>query len=92
MNSFLNRDFDNGWMIPESCVSAKNIREALCIIDAINEGELLSALPAVAIDRHRHQTAVFLLGILEKTLRDALTEIPTRARPCRAANGSVQPE
>jgi hypothetical protein len=92
MNSFITRDFDNGWMIPESCVSAKHLREALAIIDAINAGELLAALPASADDRHRHQTAVSLLGLLERTLRNALTEVPAKARPCQAAKKDTAPE
>ena len=86
MNSLINRDFDDGWMIPETCVSAKHIREALAIIDAINAGELLAALPALVDDRHRHQTAVSLLDLLERTLRQALTAVPVQARPCQTAN------
>jgi len=85
MNSVITREFESSWMIPESCVSAKHIREALSIIDAINAGELLGALPAAQADRHRHQTAVSLLAILEKSLRNALTDAPAVARPCRAA-------
>ena len=92
MNSIVTRDFGNSWTIPEVCVSTKHIREALAIVDAINEAELLAALPAAAIDRHRHQTAVFLLAILEKTLRDALIEIPTHALACHATNESPRPE
>ena len=91
MNSFITRGFDDGWMIPETCASAKHIREALAIIDAVNAGELLAALPASADDRHRHQTAVSLLGLLERTLRDALTAVPTQARPCQAANKDTAP-
>ena len=86
MNSFINRDFDDGWMIPETCIPARQIREALAIIDAINAGELLTALPASVNDYHRHQTAVSLLDLLEKTLRQALNEFPTKAGFCRAAN------
>ncbi|MGA7675389.1 MAG: hypothetical protein WCA78_10145 [Rhizomicrobium sp.] len=86
MNSFINRDFDDGWMIPERCVSAKHIHEALAIIDAINAGELLAALPASANECHRHQTAVSLLGLLEKMLRQALSEVPAEVGPCQAAN------
>jgi len=92
MNSFITRDFDDGWMIPETCVSAKHIREALAIIDAINAGELLAALPASVDDRHRHQTAVSLLGLLERTLRNALTTIPVQAHPCQAANKDLAPK
>jgi hypothetical protein len=86
MNSLFIRDFDDGWMIPETCISAKHIREALAIIDAINAGELLAAMPASVNDRHRHQTAVSLLGLLERTLRNALTAVPVQAHPCQAAN------
>jgi hypothetical protein len=92
MNSLINRDFDDGWTIPETCVSAKHIREALAIIDAINAGELLAALPASVDDRHRHQTAVSLLGLLEKTLHNALSGIPAQAHPCQAANKYTVPK
>ena len=78
-------------MIPETCVSAKHIREALAIIDAINAGELLAALPASVNDRHRHQTAVSLLGLLEKTLRNALAAVPAQAHPCQTANKDTAP-
>lgn len=83
MNSITTRDFESGWMIPENCVSARHVREALSIIDAINAGELLGALPAAEADRHRHQTAVSLLGIVEKSLRNALSDAPAMAQPCR---------
>jgi hypothetical protein len=90
MNSFNKRNFKNGWMIPESCASAKHIRDALSIIDAINAGELLAALPASANERHRHQTAVSLLGIVEQTLRDALNAVPTVSQTCHATiNGTL---
>jgi hypothetical protein len=92
MNSFINRDFDDGWMIPKAHVSAKHFHEALAIIDAINAGELFAALPASENDRHRHQTAVSLLGLLEKTLRQALSEVPANAGPCRAANNEMLPD
>jgi hypothetical protein len=91
MNSFIARDFDGGWMIPETCVSAKHIREALAIIDAINAGELLAALPASEGDHHRHQTAVSLLGLLERTLRNALAAVPVQAHPCQAAKKDTAP-
>jgi hypothetical protein len=92
MNSFITRDFDNGWMIPETCVSAKHLREALAIIDAINAGELLAALPASTNERHRHQTAVSLLGLLERTLRAALSEVPAQADPCQAVDKNTAPK
>ena len=88
MNSFVTRDFETSWAIPESCITARRIREALAIVDAINAGELLAALPASAPDCHRHQTAVSLLGILEKSLREALVETPVTGYPCDAANAS----
>jgi len=83
MNSIISRDFERSWTIPESCASARHIREALSIIDAINAGELLGALPAAEADRHRHQTAVSLLAILEKSLRKALSDAPAATQPCR---------
>ena len=89
MNSIVTREFESSWMIAEDCISAKHIREALSIIDAINAGELLGALPAAKADRHRHQTAVSLLGILEKSLRNALTDVPAVERPCRAAGAEA---
>jgi len=89
MNSIMAREFESSWMIPESCVSAKRIREALSIIDAINAGELLGALPAAKADRHRHLTAVSLLDILEKSLRNALSDAPAIGRARRAANAEA---
>ncbi len=83
MNSIINRDFESDLTIPEHYVSAKFVREALSIIDAINAGELLGALPTAQSDRHRHQTAVSLLGILETSLRNALTDASDMALPCR---------
>lgn len=74
MGSIVSQDFDKSWALPENCVSEKSVREALSIIDAINAGELLAALPESAADRHRHQTAVSLLAVLEHLLRDALNE------------------
>jgi len=85
MNTFTARDFERGWMIPESCVAAKHIREAISILDAIKAGELLSALPANDADRHRHQTAVNLLDMLERSLHGALGDAPSAAHPCHAA-------
>lgn len=82
MNAFNKRDFETGWTIPGPCASTKHIREALSIIDAINAGELLAALPACANERHRHQAAVSLLGIVERTLRDALNAAPTASQTC----------
>jgi hypothetical protein len=86
MNSFIIRDFDDDLVIPETRISAKPICEALAIIDAINAGELLSALPASVDERHRHQTAVSLLGLLERTLRNAMSVVPAQVRPSQAAN------
>jgi hypothetical protein len=86
MNSFIIRDFDDDSLIPETRISAKPINEALAIIDAINTGELLAALPASVDERHRHQTAVSLLGLLERTLRNALIAVPAKARPSQVMN------
>lgn len=92
MNSIITRDFDDSWTIPETCVSAKHVREALAILDAINAGELLAALPASEAERHRHQTAVSLLGLLERALRDALAAVPAQAHPCRAEIKDAAPK
>ncbi len=86
MNSFINRDFTDGWMIPETCVLTKHLHEALAILDAINAGELLAAVPVSADDRHRHQTALTLLDLLERTLRQALSETSNDTDSDRAAN------
>jgi len=85
MNSIITPDFNGEWAIPVTCVAAKHLHEALAIIDAINAGELLAALPASTSDRHRHEVAVALLGLLERTLHAALGDAPARARPCREA-------
>lgn len=48
------------------------IREALTILDAINMGELLDALPESREDRRRHQTGRTLLAMAEERLRRAV--------------------
>ncbi len=65
-----------GAMRPEArirCCKADDlqcgINDALAILDSIDEGELLSALPEHAEDRRRHQAAITLLTILEERLR-----------------------
>lgn len=48
------------------------LQQALAVLEAINQGELLSALPEEADDRERHQTGVTLLGVLEMQIRARL--------------------
>jgi hypothetical protein len=81
MVSLIPQDFDNGWALPENCVPAKSVREALSILEAINTGELLAALPEHDSDRRRHETAVSLLGLMERTLREALAGATAAAQP-----------
>jgi len=85
MNSIITREFDDGWERGGTCIAAQRLREALAIIDAINAGELLAALPTSSSDRHRHQAAVTLLDLLERTLRAALSNAPAGGDPCREA-------
>ena len=49
--------------------------QALALLDAINMGELLSALPEADDDRERHQAGVNLLGILEAQLKARLAGV-----------------
>jgi hypothetical protein len=83
MGSIRTQDFEKSWALPENCVSEKLVREALAIVDAINAGELLAALPEGAADRHRHQTAVSLISVLEHLLREALSDDPIAVKPLR---------
>ena len=48
------------------------IREALAMLDAIDLGGLLEALPESEEDRHRHQTGRTLLAMVEERLRRAV--------------------
>jgi hypothetical protein len=41
------------------------VENAAALLRAIEEGELLSALPECPIARNRHKTALTLLGLLE---------------------------
>lgn len=48
------------------------LQQALALLDAINQGELLSVLPEDEDDRERHQTGVTLLGVLETQIKARL--------------------
>jgi hypothetical protein len=50
---------------------AARIREALAILSAIRDGQLLSP-PAAAGDRKRHMTGLLMLEQMESGLRDGL--------------------
>ena len=56
---------------PDQPPLLKAVCDALALLDAINQGDLLAALPASAIDRRRHQTGVSLLDLVETRLRAA---------------------
>lgn len=51
---------------------AEGLTESLALLQAIDLGELLSAVPASAADRRRHETAVGLLSIQDRLLQDLL--------------------
>jgi hypothetical protein len=54
---------------------ADKVRAAIAILDAISMGELLARLPKDEADQHRHETAMSLLEVVEKCLRDALAQL-----------------
>jgi len=58
----------------ECCRSSDGIRDALAILDAIEQGGLLEALPELENDRRRHQTASTLLCILKQRLLESISE------------------
>lgn len=51
---------------------AEGLTESLALLQAIDLGELLGAVPAGAADRRRHETAVGLLSIQDRLLQDLL--------------------
>lgn len=51
---------------------AEGLTESLALLQAIDLGELLGAVPAAAADRRRHETAVGLLSIQDRLLQDLL--------------------
>lgn len=50
----------------------EGLAESLALLQAIDLGELLSAVPPAAADRRRHETAVGLLSIQDRLLQDLL--------------------
>jgi len=56
----------------ERCPTLRAISEALAILDAIDQGGLLEAMPEDPTDRARFQTAISLLDIAQQTLRQAV--------------------
>lgn len=58
------------------------LREAIAILDAIEEGGMLGELPAKATARRNHQRAVSLLAILRRELAGLARDL--------AAAGQVQ--
>lgn len=59
--------------LPEDHPIRCHLRNAAALIAAVNEGELLSALPPDPADRARHNTGVLLLGMIEELLQRAAT-------------------
>lgn len=51
---------------------AEGLVESLALLQAIDLGELLSAVPSGGADRRRHETAVGLLSIQDRLLQDLL--------------------
>jgi hypothetical protein len=56
-------------------LAGARLREIRAILQAIDEGELLSDLPASAASRLRHQTAVSMLAIADRELMAAIIEL-----------------
>jgi hypothetical protein len=50
----------------------EGVAESLALLHAIDLGELLSAVPGGASDRKRHETAVGLLSIQDRLLKELL--------------------
>jgi hypothetical protein len=63
---------DLGFIHEQVTQIAEGLGESLALLQAIDLGELLSAVPAGAADRRRHETAVGLLSIQDRLLQDLL--------------------
>ena len=57
--------------------ASEAIRDALAILDAIEQGGLLDALPELENDRRRHQTASTLLSLLKQRLLESIGDHET---------------
>jgi hypothetical protein len=56
----------------EGCATLGAIGDALAIFDAIDQGGLLEATPEDPADQARFQTAITLLDIMQRRLRQAV--------------------
>jgi hypothetical protein len=56
----------------EACTMMSAIRDALAILDAIEQGGLFEALPEFDNDRSRHRTGITLIALMEQRLRQAV--------------------
>lgn len=57
------------------------IHESLALLDAIDMGELLSALPPDRGDQKRHAVALWLLDIVHERLERVLDDLKRLRRP-----------
>ncbi|MDG2522187.1 hypothetical protein P7B02_11605 [Caulobacter segnis] len=60
------------------------LRSAAAILEAIDEGELLSTLPSPSEAKSRHQTAVTLLSLQHKLLKELIARASAEERSFRA--------
>jgi hypothetical protein len=56
----------------DGCPTLRAIGDTLAIFDAIDQGGLLGARPQAPADRARFQTAISLLDIMQRRLREAV--------------------
>lgn len=61
------------------------LRTAAAILEAIDEGELLSTLPSPSEARSRHQTAVTLLSLQQKLLQELIARVGAEERSFKPA-------
>jgi len=56
----------------EGCPTLRAISNTLALFDAIDQGGLLEAMPESPAERARFQTAISLLDIMQRRLRQAV--------------------
>ena len=54
---------------------ASRLRDALGLLDAIEQGELLAGVPSVPGDRRRHAAGAAILSVLTRDLESLLSEV-----------------
>lgn len=60
--------------VPKPDVVAR-LRDAVCLLEAIEQGELFAGTPADAGDRRRHEVGLSTLAVLGRELGQLLTEV-----------------